>query len=294
MIFKKGVAILVVMAMFFCITTTTNQTTKAKSSSVESFYEQLPEVEKQCYQDFKKQIKENPTRNTFKIHKYVDRTEKIHRKLIDLSDNFSQNVLSAYAAFSYDHPENYWLADVTYSWLVHTKKSCYDITVTVKLKNPVKHTKQKNKKFNNKLNKVVKKLKRKTANKSQRQKLKIINQWIVKNVKYNNSSKNSRNAYGALVNKKGVCVAISSLFKILCDKLGVKSMKLVGRTNKYGHAWNYVKVGKKWYGVDATWNITSKKKQKWLMKRKGFRKNHIFIYGWMLNYSVRKFKAPKL
>lgn len=73
-------------------------------------------------------------------------------------------------------------------------------------------------------------------------------------------SKNSasHNAYGALVNRLAVCDGFSSAFTLLAQKLGFECMLVVGRsayaTTLQDHAWNIIKIGGKYYHMDATWD----------------------------------------
>ena len=67
------------------------------------------------------------------------------------------------------------------------------------------------------------------------------------------------NIYGALYNKKVVCEGYARTFKYILDGLGIENVLVSGTgTNSSGvtesHAWNYVKIDEKWYGVDVTWD----------------------------------------
>ena len=69
------------------------------------------------------------------------------------------------------------------------------------------------------------------------------------------STRNSKayTAYGCLVKHKAVCSGYTDAFAAIMTELGIK--------NDYGHSpnhvWNKVKIGKKWYHVDVTWNDTT-------------------------------------
>ena len=64
-------------------------------------------------------------------------------------------------------------------------------------------------------------------------------------------------SYGALVDGVAVCDGISSAFRLLCAIEGIEAEEYTGISvasgSLGGHAWNKVKVGGNWYGVDATW-----------------------------------------
>lgn len=64
-------------------------------------------------------------------------------------------------------------------------------------------------------------------------------------------------AYAALVEGIAVCDGISSAFKLLCTMEGIESIEVIGAAANGGHAWNKVKLGNVWYGVDTTWSRTT-------------------------------------
>lgn len=79
------------------------------------------------------------------------------------------------------------------------------------------------------------------------------------------NSKNpaSHNAYGALVKGLAVCDGISGAFALLAQELGYDCTIVSGQasfrtTGFSSHAWNVIKVGDKFYHVDATWDINHK------------------------------------
>lgn len=72
----------------------------------------------------------------------------------------------------------------------------------------------------------------------------------------NRSDYRSFTAYSALINGIAVCDGISSAFKLLCNIEGIECIEIIGSARTGGHAWNKVKIGGVWYGVDATWSRT--------------------------------------
>lgn len=70
----------------------------------------------------------------------------------------------------------------------------------------------------------------------------------------------SHNAYGALVEKRAVCDGISAAFSLLAQEMGYSCTIVSGSatfmTNGFSsHAWNLIRVGDKYYHIDATWDI---------------------------------------
>jgi len=64
----------------------------------------------------------------------------------------------------------------------------------------------------------------------------------------------SYTSYGALINGVAVCDGIASAYKILCMIEGIECIEVIGASNGGGHAWNKVRIGNAWFGVDATWS----------------------------------------
>lgn len=72
------------------------------------------------------------------------------------------------------------------------------------------------------------------------------------------SFEDSFNAYGVLVNKKGVCMSYAAAYKLLCDKCGIDCNVVTGYLNgNLPHAWNNVDIDGNWYQTDVTNNGTS-------------------------------------
>ncbi|MBQ7800234.1 MAG: hypothetical protein IJ370_07050 [Oscillospiraceae bacterium] len=56
--------------------------------------------------------------------------------------------------------------------------------------------------------------------------------------------------YGALVEKRAVCVGYVEAFQYLCYQVGINACQVYGE----GHVWNAVKIDGEWYQVDVTWD----------------------------------------
>ncbi len=71
--------------------------------------------------------------------------------------------------------------------------------------------------------------------------------------------KDSFEAYGILVNGKGVCASYASSYKLLCDIAGVECVVATGYLDgNLPHAWNIINLDENWYEVDCTnnYNVT--------------------------------------
>lgn len=87
---------------------------------------------------------------------------------------------------------------------------------------------------------------------------------------------NVNTAYGSLVNGKALCGGYSRAFKAVMDRLDIPCVLVQGNgysgvssegdeAGYIAHMWNAVQVGGLWYGVDVTWNDSSKNLKKYLL-----------------------------
>lgn len=89
--------------------------------------------------------------------------------------------------------------------------------------------------------------------------IKMVHDYLVESIEYDENTSYSYNIYGALVNNKCVCEGYAKSFKYLMDALEIPCTIVIGEaTNSQGdtenHAWNYVKLEESWYDVDCTWD----------------------------------------
>ncbi|MEH6945343.1 DUF5050 domain-containing protein [Bacillus sp. JJ722] len=126
-----------------------------------------------------------------------------------------------------------------------------------------KYSKSKINKMVQQLNKQISLVISQTVSKgdSDFEKVKAIHDYIVLNSAYDytNFLKNSvpeasYNAYGLLINKIAVCDGYAKAMKLLLDKVGIETHYVTGYVNSGLHAWNLVKIDKKYYYLDTTWN----------------------------------------
>lgn len=90
------------------------------------------------------------------------------------------------------------------------------------------------------------------------EKEKAIHDYVVKTVEYGvadqKNNTNAYHAYGALIQKKGVCNAYAEAVQLLLILSDIESKIVIGEADGISHAWNLVQLDKEWYHVDATWN----------------------------------------
>lgn len=87
------------------------------------------------------------------------------------------------------------------------------------------------------------------------EKIRAVNDYIVKHTTYTLQSKASPySAYTVLAEGKGVCQGYALLALKMLQELGVTTKYIVGYVGSEGHAWNLVKLDGQWYHLDPTWN----------------------------------------
>lgn len=106
----------------------------------------------------------------------------------------------------------------------------------------------------------VEKLARPMQKATELEKLLYIHDFICQNVHYDKLKKQySHEIIGPLGHGVGVCEGIAKSVKILCDALNLWCVIALSENNpekgvKYRHAWNIVKVDKKYYHIDCTFD----------------------------------------
>ncbi|MCX7710312.1 MAG: stalk domain-containing protein [Clostridia bacterium] len=97
------------------------------------------------------------------------------------------------------------------------------------------------------------------------QKEAAIHDYIIHNVRYDyeNLSKGNEiwynySAYGAIVNRSGVCESYAKAMKLLAGKAGLYCKVITGKAENSGgwgpHAWNIIRINGKYYHVDVTFD----------------------------------------
>lgn len=88
------------------------------------------------------------------------------------------------------------------------------------------------------------------------EKVKYVNDYLVKHTKYNLESEESPyTPYSILMNGEGVCEGYALSALLLLRELDVEVKYISGEAVPGGlHAWNLVKLDGEWYHLDVTWN----------------------------------------
>lgn len=98
--------------------------------------------------------------------------------------------------------------------------------------------------------------------KSDYEKVSKVYRWMCENIKYDNDNLYDDSytlkytGYAALINHTAVCQGYAVLLYRLCLEMGIDCRIITGDGNGGGHAWNIVKLGGKYYNLDATWDAS--------------------------------------
>lgn len=140
------------------------------------------------------------------------------------------------------------------------------------------------------------------AGKTTYEKLRFFAEYMCDTVTYDTVAANTLrgencwNAYGSLINGKGVCESYAEGFKLLCDKANIPCISVVSDT----HEWNAVYIEKAWYYVDTTWmdtEITGSYNYDWFLTGTDYASdsNHVLSpYAVLDVYGVSGLKYPEI
>ena len=180
--------------------------------------------------------------------------------LLSLADSFQIPRIDGHALsdiffeLRLDHPEIFWVSSFKYRYFADSPNLIF-IPEYLFEKSKIKdHQKA--------MNARVEKLARSAAKLPELEKEKYIHDFICKNVRYDKLKKQySHEIIGVLGHGVGVCEGIAKAVKILCDALQIQCIIALAENNpekgvKYRHAWNVVRLDKKYYHLDCTFDLS--------------------------------------
>lgn len=180
--------------------------------------------------------------------------------VLAISDEFqiprleAEDLYNVFFRLRLDHPEIFWVPGYKYKY--------YPDSPNLIFVSEYLFEKGKIKEHQKAMKARVDKLVRPAMNLPEWDKEKYIHDFICENVHYDKLKKPySHEIIGPLGQGVGVCEGIAKSVKILCDALGIWCIITVCGNNpdkgiKYRHTWNIVKIGGKYYHLDATFDNT--------------------------------------
>ena len=305
-------------------TTISNQNTNSNASinnqnqggivdEGEYYYKQLNQNAKVIYNKLKEN-KENMKSGKHKIE-FGDTFNELllQEGGADLLQEYYQSAIETYL---YDNPDIFYI-DPTKMYLnIQTTKKLFTTTYDVYLdwgenSNYFAQgyfSKEQILNYEEKINQEIQTILSEVQGKNKYEKLVKIHDYLVDNVKYEEtiSKSNIYNIYGTLVKKESVCEGYAKAFKYLMDQIGIETIVVIGTaTDSNGksqnHAWNYVYFNNKWYAVDVTWDdpiiigggwLTKKSRYKYFLKGSTtMAKDHKEAYTFIDNGTVYELPA---
>lgn len=128
----------------------------------------------------------------------------------------------------------------------------YDYYVDYTFRFKYKVTPKQARQVRHKVNQIVEKI---PVDWSDEQKIRYVNDYVVRHTTYRLKSKESPYLpYSILMNGEGVCDGYALTTLLLLEAAGVEIRYIDGKVSSGLHAWNMVKVKGKWYHLDTTWN----------------------------------------
>lgn len=127
-------------------------------------------------------------------------------------------------------------------------------------------TKAQTSKVNQAANRVIRELglHKSSALRTKIQNIRAIHNYVCQLVDYDYSGNPSHSAYAGLVSPahRTVCQGYTGILYRFYQKLGIPVHIMNGwsyyQSDSTTHSWNIVRLGKKWYGIDATWDDTNR------------------------------------
>lgn len=90
-------------------------------------------------------------------------------------------------------------------------------------------------------------------NSSDYDKIRMVYEYLINTVDYDENAADNQNIYSALVGKRSVCAGYSRAAQYLLEKLGVECIYVTGEVAGQGaHAWNIVSCNGRYYQMDVT------------------------------------------
>lgn len=221
----------------------------------------------------RKKLKQRTTTFTVKLKSSSNNIGKLQNSV--LTEAFRHTGVPTEGDYLYGQWRRYW-----YNAKGKKSKGKYTISLTYRFQYFT--TAAQEKKVTDAASKLLTKMNLK--GKSDFVKVRTIYRYLCNNIVYDEAgSKDDSNvlchsAYAALIKKKAVCQGYAMLLYRLVLAAGVDCRYVAGVTydqygNQEGHGWNIVRLGKKYYNVDATWDAGETLLSYFLVCNKNF-KNH--------------------
>jgi hypothetical protein len=192
--------------------------------------------------------------------------EEMKEAYLQFLDSFSTKSKSmtedefqeVYSAVLLDHPEIFWMN----SYQVIVKPFSDKVNTNKKIKLFYHYSEAEAKQVKERIEPEINKLVEEASKlNTDFEKILYVHDTIITNTEYIDSD--NRKSYQTLVSifdeHKSVCAGYTYGFKLVMDRLGIKTVSVRDIGNKdsdENHIWNMVYLYEKWYNIDLTWDDT--------------------------------------
>ena len=279
---------------------TSAETITTNDNRYRHLYEQLDDTAKKIY-DKLYESRENMKTGTYRID--FGNEFQILLSQADGESKLKKEYQSAIETLIYENPEIFYLNATSMYINIEKVIKITSTKYNVYIDNGSKpnylaegfNSKEDIDTYQTKIEKVRDYIVKNIKDKNDYEKIKLTHNYLRDTINYEStiSKNNIYDIYGALVLRECVCEGYAKAFQYIMNEVGIDNVIVIGTgTNSMGktenHAWNYVKLDKKWYAVDVTWDdpmligdgiIPEKSKYKYFLKgSKSMNENH-FISG---------------
>ena len=267
------------------------------STTYKYFYNQLDQYGKTIYNAFE-QNKENMKSGVYKIDFGTEFSSLLNTS--NGEETLNRAFQSAWNAYTYDNMDVFYIDVEKLTLMTQTTTIAGISTHEVYISNGnndnyLIQNMQSKENINQKLNLLEamrKEIYTQLQGYSKYEQIKEVHNWLIDNIVYDTdmTAQNQYSIVGALLEGQAVCEGYARSFKYILDGLGIPCVLVSGTgTNSNGetesHAWNYVQLDGKWYGVDVTWDdpviigsgsLDDESRYKYFLKGKStFQSSHI-------------------
>lgn len=279
---------------------TSAETITTNDNRYRHLYEQLDDTAKKIY-DKLYESRENMKTGTYRID--FGNEFQILLSQADGESKLKKEYQSAIETLIYENPEIFYLNATSMYINIEKVIKITSTKYNVYIDNGSKpnylaegfNSKEDIDTYQTKIEKVRDYIVKNIKDKNDYEKIKLTHNYLRDTINYEStiSKNNIYDIYGALVLRECVCEGYAKAFQYIMNEVGIDNVIVIGTgTNSMGktenHVWNYVKLDKKWYAVDVTWDdpmligdgiIPEKSKYKYFLKgSKTMNENH-FISG---------------
>lgn len=192
----------------------------------------------------------------------VETTEQLGKAIAHHLSNFDKSFTIDYTGYTNDFEKTFtkateWVAR-NYPYYDRMQRSYtytymdYGDDVEVEVNTKYRLTPEKNALVQGKIERIIVAVPKDATD---LEKVKFVNDYIVRHTKYNLKSKESPyTPYAVLFDGEGVCEGYALTALLMLQSLDIDVKYIMGDTDGGLHAWNLVKIDGQWKHLDTTWN----------------------------------------